>query len=291
MGGAKSIACLMALLLAGCSGTRHIVVGSKNFTEQNLLGEILARHLERRLKVAVDRKLNLSGTLLAHEALATGQIDLYPEYTGTALTAILKLPPSADHAQVLAQVREEYRRRWKLEWIAPLGFGNTFAMAVRGDTARAGGIATLSDAARRREGWLLGAGYEFTQRADGLEGLVRAYGLRLREPPVSMDLGLLYQALQNKQVDMVAANSTDGLLSVLDVVVLRDDKDYFPPYECAVVVRQATLDAFPGLRAALEELSGRLSEAAMRRLNHSIDGKRRPLREVADEFLDGLPRR
>lgn len=278
-------------ILAGCSsGPPKIVVGSKNFTEQIVLGEIFAQQIERRLNQPVDRKLNLGGTLLAHEALVAGSIDLYPEYTGTALTAVLKQPPSANAAQVLDTVAREYQRQWKLQWLPPLGFNDTFAMVVRGETARAEHLATISDAAARREPWKLGVGYEFLQRPDGLAGLVKTYGLRVDGQPVSMDLGLLYRALEGRQVDMAAANSTDGQLQTLDVVVLSDDKNYFPPYQCAIVARDAALADHDGLRAALVELSGKIDDAAMRRLNYEVQGKRRPVSEVAAEFLKGLGR-
>ncbi|MGO4884997.1 MAG: glycine betaine ABC transporter substrate-binding protein [Bryobacteraceae bacterium] len=277
---------LMALLaLPGCSRVHPLTVGSKNFTEQIVLGEILAQQVERRLGVKVDRKLDLGGTLLAQQALRTGEIDLYPEYTGTALTAVLKLSPSSDAAAVLARVRTEYRQRWNLEWLDPLGFDNTFAMVVRGDDARAGGIASLSDAARRKQGWTLGVGYEFLQRPDGLAGLLRTYHLPLAGTPKSMDLGLLYSALEQKQVDMAAANATDGMLSALDVKVLVDDRHYFPPYQAAVVARIDSLAAHPGLKRALSELSGRISDATMRDLNHKVDGEHRGAAEVAREWL------
>ena len=285
---AKAVALLMAGLLAGCRQSPRIVVGSKNFTEQVILAEILAQHLERRLGISVDRRLNLGGTLLAHEALVSGEIDLYPEYTGTALTVILKKERSTSPAAVYEFVRAEYRKRWQLVWLPPLGFENTFAIAVRGDAARAGQLATISDAARYRSDWKLGAGYEFLRRPDGLNGLLSTYGLHLGGAPMSMDLGLLYRALESGQVDMIAANSTDGLLSALDVKVLRDDKNYFPPYQCSIVVREKTLAAQPKLQPVLEELAGKISETAMRKLNYSVDGEHRALREVAAEFLGSL---
>jgi len=269
----------------GCSRSRPLVVGSKNFTEQIVLGEIVAQQIERRLPEKVERKLDLGGTLLAQQALEQGEIDLYPEYTGTALTAVLKQAPSSDPATVLQRVRAEYRRRWNLVWLDPLGFNNTFAMVVRGPEARAGGLETLSDAAARKQGWLLGVGYEFLQRPDGLPGLLRTYHLPLDGSPKSMDLGLLYSALEQRQVDMAAANATDGMLSALDVQVLRDDKHYFPPYQAALVVRGQTLGAHPGLRAALDELAGKLDDAAMRKLNYQVDGKHRPVSEAAREWL------
>jgi osmoprotectant transport system substrate-binding protein len=279
----KIIALLM-LLASACGRPARVVVGSKNFSEQVLLGEILAQQVERRTGLAVERKLNLGGTMLAQEALAKGDLDLYPEYTGTALTAVLKQPPVSDRAAALAAVRKAYRERWGLEWLAPLGFNDTFAMIVRGETARAGNLRTLSEGASS-QAWRLGIGYEFQQRPDGLAGLVKAYGLRMAGDPVTMDLGLLYQALGARKVDLIAANSTDGLISALDVKVLEDDRHYFPPYECAVVVRSASLQRFPKLREALEELSGKLSDDTMRRLNYQVDGKHRAVAEVSAEFL------
>jgi glycine betaine/choline ABC-type transport system substrate-binding protein len=235
----------------------------------------------------VERKLNLGGTLLAHQALVTGEIDVYPEYTGTALTAILKLPPAAEAGRVLEEVREAYQKRWRIEWLAPFGFNNSFAIVVRGDEARRGALQTISDAARYKKNWVMGAGYEFVERPDGFQGLVKTYGLGIKGQIETMDLGLLYQALGQRQVEMIAPSATDGMLSVLDVKVLQDDRHYFPPYEAAPVVREDTLTAHPGMRHALAELAGKLTDHTMRNLNYQLDGKHRPLAEVAREFLEG----
>jgi glycine betaine/choline ABC-type transport system substrate-binding protein len=283
-------AALTAIALTACSRGPHIVVGSKNFTEQVVLGEILAQQIERTLHVPVEHKLNLGGTLLAHQALVQGDIDLYPEYTGTALTAVLKQPPQAGaggEAATFETVSAAYLRQWRLVWLRPMGFNDTFAMIVRGDTARSEHLATLSDAARAHP-WRMGVGYEFRQRPDGLEGLLRTYSLRTEGDPVSMDLGLLYAALGSRKVDLIAANSTDGLASAMDVTILEDDRHYFPPYQCAVVARQDTLTRFPKLRDAIEALSGHLSDAVMRRLNYEVDGHHRNVPEVAAEFLASL---
>jgi glycine betaine/choline ABC-type transport system substrate-binding protein len=280
-----AILVLIVLLAAGCSSKPRIVVGSKNFTEQVLLGEIVARHIERRLGLEVNRKLNLGGTLLAHEALKGGSIDLYPEYTGTALTAVLKQAAVRDAKAALDRVREGYQP-WGLEWLPPLGFNNSFAMVVRAGSAREQGLRTLSDAARRPGPWRLGVGYEFTQRPDGLSGLVQSYGLRVARDPVAMDLGLLYPALQAKTIEMAAANATDGMLARPEFVVLDDDRHYFPPYECAIVVRQDTLARYPRLRAALAELSDRIPDSAIRRMNGLVDVEHRPAAEVARDFLN-----
>jgi osmoprotectant transport system substrate-binding protein len=282
----KAIACLTALVCAACGSQKPtITVGSKNFTEQVLLGEILAQQIERRLpEVRVARKLDLGGILLTHEALVKGDIDLYPEYTGSALTTVLKQRAISDPAEALNAVRALYRSQWNLDWLDPLGFDNTFAMIVKGTEARNNHIVTLSDAARAHA-WVLGLGYEFAARPDGLEGLMKTYNLHYAAPPVSMDLGLLYSALEHDQVDMIAASATDGMIAKMDVAVLQDDLHYFPPYQCAVVARERTLAQFPQLRAALQELSGKFSDATMRRLNAAVDVDHRPAARVAAEFL------
>lgn len=286
---AEIVACVIVGLwaagLVGCTREHPITIGSKNFTEQVIIGEIVAQHLEHRLGIRVDRKLNLGGTMLAHQALARGEIDLYPEYTGTALTTILKLSPASDPASAIALVRGEYQSRFGLEWMDPLGFNNTFAMVIRGDAARKHKVATLSEAARYAPGWKLGVGYEFQQRPDGLAGLLKTYQLPLQGSPKTMDLGLLYKALEQGQVSMVAGNATDGQLSVLDVVVLQDDQRYFPTYDCSVVVRADILKDHPPLRQALSELAGRITDRTMRKLNYQVDGEHLPVRDVAEQFL------
>ena len=274
----------LVVFCAGCTREHHLTVGSKNFTEQLVLGELIAQHLERALHIEVRRKLDLGGTLVAQEALTSGSIDLYPEYTGTALTSVLKQAPVTDPKTALERVRAGYRPL-NIEWIDPLGFENTFAMAVRRETAQKLNIRTLSEAARHKPGWKIGVGYEFERRPDGLAGLLKAYDLKLAGSPKTMDLGLLYKALEQKDVDLVAGNSTDGLLSVLPVVTLTDDRRYFPPYEAAIAVRSAALSKYSGLREALGQLTGRLNTNLMRRLNYEVDGKHRPVREVAQAAL------
>jgi osmoprotectant transport system substrate-binding protein len=280
----RQIVLLLALLVSACSREPRVRVASKNFTEQLVLGEIVAQHLENRLHGHVSRKLDLGGTLLTQQAMVAGDIDVYPEYTGTALTAVLKQKSLKDPAQVLEAVRRGYAQ-WHLEWLDPLGFENTFAMAVRTED---GSLATISKAAAGNRAWKLGAGYEFAHREDGLPGLVETYRLRLGGSVKTMDLGLLYQALSKGQVDMVAGNSTDGMLSVLPITVLQDDRHYFPPYECALVVREAAERQFPALRPALVELSGRITSETMRRLNYDLDGRHRPAREIARNFLRSI---
>lgn len=276
------LACLAAL--AGCA-RKPVTVGSKNFTEQVILGEIVAQQLERRLDGRVDRKLNLGGTLLTHQALITGGIDVYPEYTGTALTSVLKETVLNDPAVVYDRVRTRYLENWKVEWLPPLGFDNPFAMVVRGADARRLEARTLSDAARPGLRWRLGAGYEFLERPDGMAALNREYRLEYDAATKSMDLGLLYRALEQDQVSLVAGNATDGLLASRDFVVLEDDKRAFPPYQACLAVNGGALESEPRLRAALAELSGKISTAAMRKMNRQVDGEHRPVREVAAEWL------
>ncbi|HYL75605.1 MAG TPA: glycine betaine ABC transporter substrate-binding protein [Bryobacteraceae bacterium] len=280
------LGCLSAiLLLVGCGSKHRIVVGSKNFTEQVILGEIVAQHLENRLHQKVERRLNLGGTMLAHQALISKDIDLYPEYTGTAFTNVLKRSGVNDPVVVLDRVRSEYLTAMHLEWLDPLGFESSFAMTVLGAEAKARHLETLSDAAADPAGFALGAGYEFTLRPDGLGALNEIYGIRWTAPPKSMDLGLLYTALLQRHVTMIASNTTDGMLDKLDVKVLKDDKQAFPPYQACIVVRSDTLAATPNLRRILSELSGKIPEKTMRSMNYAVDAQHQQVRETARSFL------
>jgi osmoprotectant transport system substrate-binding protein len=274
-----------ALVAAGCGGDDRVVVGGKNFTESRLLGEMLAQVAES-AGLRAERRLDLGGTFVCDAALRAGRIDAYVEYTGTALTAVLKEPPDPDAARVLARVRAVYAPDG-LVWTAPLGFDNTFALVVRGGDAERLGLRTISDAVPHATGWGAGFGYEFQQRPDGYPALARTYGLRFRAVR-TMDLGLLYRALVDDAVDVVAGNATDGLIAHLALRVLEDDRDAFPPYDAVPVVRAATLARHPAFAAALERLGGRLSAETMRRLNYAVDGEHRPLAAVAREALAGL---
>lgn len=275
----------LALVCAGCGQSKKpLVVGSKNFTEQVVLGEIVAQHLEHRLGRKIARKLNLGGTLLSYQALLNGEISLYPEYTGTIEAEILKETPSPDPVQVLERSRLELRRLAQIELLDPLGIDNTFVMVVRGEDARKHNIATLSEAAQVQPGWKLGVGYEFQQRIDGMPALNK-YHLPMTASIRSMDLGLLYKALEQGQVTMIAANATDGPLAAHDWTVLRDDRKVFGSYQACLMVRQDMLADEPRLKPALAELSGRFTNEVMRRLDAQVDVDHRQVRDVAADFL------
>ncbi len=283
----RLVAPLLALMLVGCHSGDRIVVGSKNFSEQVLLGEIVAQAIEQS-GLGVDRRLNLGGTFVCDRALRAGEIDVYVEYTGTAYTAILKHPPGADRQEILRQVRVQYGEAG-LEWLEPLGFENTFAMIVRGDDAEHLGLRTISDLTAHPE-FRAVFGYEFMERADGFPGLARKYGLAFRERPRVMDLGLLYRALVDHQADIVAGNSTDGQITSLALRMLEDDRAYFPPYDAVPVARRAVLERYTGLKGVLDSLGGRISADEMRRLNYRVYGVKASAEQVAREFLARIPR-
>jgi osmoprotectant transport system substrate-binding protein len=284
-GGAALLVVLVGSLV-GCHPEPRVVVGAKNFTEQRLLGELLAQTVEA-VGLRAERRLDLGGTFVCDAALRAGQIDLYVEYTGTALTAILHEAPLADPAAAWARVRAAYAAAG-LRWSAPLGFDNSFVLVMRGDDAARAGLRTISDAVGPARTWRAGFGYEFAARADGYPGLARAYGLGFAEVR-TMDLGLLYRALTERQVDVAAGNATDGLIAHLGLAVLADDRRYFPPYEAAPVVREETLARFPALAAALTRLGGSLPAETMRRLNYAVDGAHRDPAAVVREFRATLP--
>jgi osmoprotectant transport system substrate-binding protein len=281
------VAASLACGFVSCSPERHddIVVGSKNFSEQALLGEILAQHIEARTHKPVTRRFYLAGTYICQQALLAGRIDMYVEYTGTALTAVLREPLATDSSAVFARVQSEYKQRFGLDVLPSLGFNNTFAIVVRGEDARRLNLKTISDVAPHARDWRAGFGFEFMERPDGFPGLSRTYGLAFAEPPRILDLGLLYRALLDKQLDIVAGNSTDGLLAARDLVQLEDDKHYFPPYDAVPVARPETLARYPEARAALMDLAGKINDEEMRKMNYAVDGEHRDAADVARDFL------
>src|SRR5579872_7474674 len=272
--------------LAGCRRARQntVVAGSKNFTEQIILAELLAQQIEAHTALRVDRRLNLGGTLICHQAMLAGQMDLYAEYTGTALTAVLGEPSSNDTEAVYRTVRDEYRDRFSFDVGPPLGFNNTFAIVVRSEDAEKFKLRTISDLVPHASGWRAGFGYEFMERSDGYPGLARAYGLKFAAAPSIMDLGLLYRALKEHQVDVVAGSSTDGLITALGMVVLEDDRHFFPPYQAVTILRGGALRDHQELRGALDVLGGKISDAEMRQMNYSVDAEQHDPAAVAREF-------
>jgi glycine betaine/choline ABC-type transport system substrate-binding protein len=275
------------LLLTSCGPPRRdrIVIGSKDFTEQLILGELFAQQIENKTHLVVERKFYLAGTYICQQAILGGRIDIYPEYTGTALTAILKDKPEGSHEQVYDRVKSQYAQRFHLNVGPSLGFNDTFAIIVRGDDQRRSGIKTISQAAQYTPQWRAGFGYEFMERPDGYKGLVKTYNLKFAESPRIMTLGLLTRALKEKQVDLIAGNNTDGLIPALDLFVLEDDKHYFPPYEAVPIMRDDMLARHPDAGAAIAELAGKISDDDMRRLNYAVDGEHRDARQVVSEFL------
>jgi osmoprotectant transport system substrate-binding protein len=274
------------LLLTACAPPRpdHPVIGAKNFTEQVVLGELLAQEIEAKSGLKVERRFYLAGSYICQQALVAGRIDGYVEYTGTALTAVLKQPLQRDPQAVLDTVRRLYASRYNIVVGAPLGFENTFAMVIRGADARALHLTTLSQATRYAPEWRLGVGYEFEQRPDGLPGLSAAYGLRFAAAPRTMDLGLLYRALNAHQVDIIAANSTDGPIQALGLTALEDDKHYFPPYQAVPLVRAEALKRWPQMQTALDSLAGKITADDMRAMNEAIDAQHRDPADVVKEF-------
>ena len=284
----------LVCLTPACKKPRQpgIVIGSKFFTEQVILAELLAQHIEARTGIPVERKTNLGGTLLVHKALLAGEIDLYVEYTGTALTAVLNEPPDRSSAVAgnnlsnpsYERVKQLYAQRFNLEVTEPLGFENTFAIVIRGQDAKDLHLRTISDIVQYAPRWRLGVGYEFLERPDGFRGWTDFYNLHFAQTPRVMDLGLIYRALVDRQVDVVAGNSTDGLIDALNLIALEDDRHYFPRYDAVPIVRKPTLDRFPQLRGVLRELGGKISESDIRKMNYAVDVLHRDPLVVVREF-------
>lgn len=275
---------LAVLAAAGCGRSQAIVVGSKSSTEQILLGEIVAQHLEDRLGRKIERRLNLGGTLITFQSLQNGEIGLYPEYTGAIETEILKEQPSGDPALVFERARGEMRRVAQSELLDPLGIDNRFVAVIRSDDPRAAKVSTLSEAAEAAGAWKVGVSYDFQQRADGLP-MLTLYRLPMLASVRSLEPGLVFKTAEQGQVSLIAANATDAPLDLKDWKVLRDDRNVFPPYQACLLVKQAVLAAEPRLRRALAELSGKFTTETMRQLNAQVDLYHRPAAEVAATFL------
>jgi osmoprotectant transport system substrate-binding protein len=281
------IVLLITLFSFSCSQSHpdRIVIGSKNFTESLLLGELVAQQIEAHTSLKVERRFYLAGTYICQQAMLAGRIDIYPEYTGTALTAILKEKIGSERQTVYQQVKSEYERRFGLTLGPALGFNDSFAIEIRGDDARRLNLKTLSQAAAFASHWRAGFGYEFMERPDGYQGLAVSYGLHFAEQPRVMDLGLLARALHDHQIDLAAGNATDGLIPALDLFVLDDDQHYFPPYEAVPVVREQTLREHPEIAPLLADLADKISDQEMRQMNYAVDGQHHDAKDVVREFL------
>lgn len=263
----------------------QIIIGSKNFTEQIILGEMVAQQIENNSELKVDRRFNLGGTFICHEAVKAKKIDGYVEYTGTAFTAILERKPISDPNVVYQEVKDVYNQEFQLEVMPSLGFENTYAILIRQEDAKQYNIETISDVAKYTPKWIAGFSYEFLAREDGYPGLSKTYNLQFSQQPQTMELGLMYRALAENNVDLVAGNSTDGLISVLNLEMLEDNKNYFPPYEAVPVFNQETLKEYPNLSEIIQQLSGQISSEEMQQLNYLVDHERQSVNKVVENFL------
>jgi len=282
-----TILVLAVIALSSClrSRSNEIVIGSKNFTESLMLGELMAQQIETHTRLKVERRFYLAGTYICQQAMLSGRIDIYPEYTGTALTAILKEKVGSDKAGVYQRVKSEYDSRFHFTVGPPFGFNNTFVLEIRGDDARRLNLKTLSQAASYTPNWRAGFGYEFMERPDGYTGLAAAYNLRFAAPPRIMDLGLLAPALKDHEIDIAAGNATDGLIPAFGLFVLEDDRHYFPPYEAVAIIRQQSLQQHPEILQPLSDLGGKITDVEMQKMNYALDGQHRDAKDVAREFL------
>ena len=278
-------------LLSGCGGGgrdgKVVRVGTKNFTEQLILGSVMAQLIEARTDLRVDRRFNLGGTLICHTALVNGEIDLYPEYTGTALTAILGREVGAPPDSVYREVAAAYREQFECEWLGPFGFNNTYAIAVRGVDADEHGWKRVDDLREKAPGLTAGFTAEFSERPDGYPGLKGAYGFGFGTVR-DLDPGLMYDAIVHRSVEVICAFATDGRIAAYHLALLDDNREFFPPYYAAPVVRRETLEAHPELRDALAPLAGTIPDSTMRKLNYRVDEHKLDPDQVAREFLVSL---
>lgn len=285
-----AIMVLSLLLVTGCgpegddgAGKPKIIVSSKNFTEQLIVGNMVGLLMED-AGYPVDYKLRLGGTGLVHEALVNGEINVYIEYTGTALTVMLKEDPLSDPDEVYERVKEAYQEKWNLVWLEPWGFNNTYTVTMQREVARELGIEKISDLKDKAGDLVIGATQEFIPRPDGLAGLEEAYGFKFKEAK-GMDPGLMYQALKEGEVDAISGFATDGRIPALDLINLVDDLGYFPPYYAAPVVRGDLLEKDPGIAEVLNKLAYKIDDTVMAELNYKVDGDKKDPAAVAKKFL------
>jgi glycine betaine/choline ABC-type transport system substrate-binding protein len=278
----------MSIILIGITacggGEKRVTIGSKEFTEQIILREMMAALIEGNSDIKTEQKF-LGGTLICFNSLKNGEIDLYAEYTGTALTAILKQEPMTNPQEVYDTVKDAFQEQYNLIWLKPLGFNNTYTLTMRREQAEQLGIQKISDLEPHKDDLESGFTHEFTERPDGYPGLIEHYGWELDQEPKGMDPGLMYKAIAEGDVDLICGFATDGRIPAFDLVMLEDDKQFFPPYYAAPVVRSDTLEKYPELESILNKLAGKLDNKAMGQLNYQVDEEGRKAAEVAMEFL------
>lgn len=275
---------LVVVLFSACSGGKKVIIGSKDFTENKILAEIMAQLIEKNSDIKVERKLNMGGTFVCFEAMKKGQIDIYPEYTGTGLTAQLKLPVETDPEKVYDTVSTEFDRQFGIKWLKPIGFNNTYALALPADLAEKNKIECISDLVPFSKDLVFGAEHEFYNREDGYDGLIKTYGLTFKDT-AKMDVSLKYQAVGQRKMDVTDAFTTDGQLKALNLKVLKDDKNFFPPYYAAPIIRNKTLESSPELEEILNKLAGMIDDPAMQELNYKVDNEKQTIQKAAEVFL------
>ncbi|MBZ4647283.1 MAG: substrate-binding region of ABC-type glycine betaine transport system [Clostridia bacterium] len=266
------------------AGSKTIVIGSKDFTENIILGEIIAQMLEAKTDLKVERKLNMGGTFVNFEALKKGDIDIYADYTGTGLTAQLKMDVINDADKVYNIVQKEFNKRFKLKWLRPFGFNNTYAIAVREDFAQKNNITKVSDLVPLAPNLVFGAEHEFFNRQDGYDGMIKTYGLKFKDV-AKMQVALKYQAIAQGKMEVTDAFATDGQLITYKLKVLEDDKNFFPPYYAAPVVRIDTLEKHPEIEEVLNQLGGKINDEEMQKMNYQAEAENKPVEDVAKDFL------
>lgn len=276
---------LPSVVLTGCSSSNTVTVGSKDFSENIVLGEIFAQLIEAKTDLKVIRKLNMGGTFVNFEAIKNGQIDLYPEYTGTALTAQLKMDVITDADETYRIVSEEFDKQFNIKWLKPLGFDNTYTLAVTNEIFETYRIETFSDLAAISENLVFGAEHEFFGRQDGFDGLVKTYGMKFKGEPKKMNVSLKYQAMGSGDIDVTDAFATDGQIKQYNLKVLKDDKNFFPPYYAAPIIRKKVLKKYPELEQILNSLEGLIDDETMMEMNYKIDVDNQDIKKVAEDFL------
>lgn len=279
-----AVLALTVTVFAGCTSGKKVVIGSKDFTENKILAEIMAQLIENNTDIKVERKINMGGTFVCFEAMKKGQIDIYPEYTGTGLTAQLKLPVETDPEKVYSTVSTEFEKQFQIKWLKPIGFNNTYALAVPQELASKNNLESISDLGNFAKDLVFGAEHEFFNREDGYDGLIKVYDLTFKNI-AKMDVSLKYQAIGQGKMDVTDAFTTDGQLKALNLKVLKDDKNFFPPYYAAPIVRDEVLENNPQLEELLNKLAGTIDDQKMQELNYKVDNEKQTIKKVAEDFL------